>query len=149
MTQKPSTNSAEIKPDTLMGNPIVIFDGMCNFCSYSVQFILKRDQQGGFRFAPLQSAPGSALMEKYGLDPSDAQSILLVKEGKVYVKSDAVLEIIADLGPPWHLLKPFAIIPKPWRDALYDVIARNRYRWFGMRNVCYVPTATERSRFLT
>jgi len=148
MTEKLSTNYAENEPDSLTGNPIVIFDGLCNFCSSSVQFILKRDQQGVFRFAPLQSPIGSFLMQQHGLDPADAQSILLMKDGSTYAKSDAVLEIATELAPPWRFLRPFAILPTAWRDALYDVIARNRYRWFGKRNVCYVPTADERSRFL-
>jgi len=148
MPEKLSTNSVEIKPDSLMDNPIAIFDGMCHFCSFSIQFLLKRDKRGVFRFTPLQSPFGSALMEQHGLDPTDAQSILLVKDGLAYVKSDAVLELIADLGPPWRLLKPFFIIPNTWRDALYDIIARNRYRWFGKRDVCYAPTAAEQSRFI-
>ncbi len=146
--EKFSTDNAEIKPDSLTGNSIVIFDGVCKFCSFSVQFILKRDREGIFRFAPLQSSLGSALMRQYRLDPTDAQSILLIKDGSAYLKSDAALEIVENLGPPWSWLKPFAVIPNPWRDALYDLIARNRYRWFGKRDICYVPTAAERSRFL-
>jgi predicted DCC family thiol-disulfide oxidoreductase YuxK len=87
-------------------------------------------------------------MEQHGLNPTDAQSILLIKDCSAYIKSDAVLEIVAEIGPPWCFLRPLFIFPTAWRDALYDMIARNRYRWFGKRDVCYVPTAEERSRFL-
>jgi predicted DCC family thiol-disulfide oxidoreductase YuxK len=127
---------------------IIIFDGLCNFCSRSTQFILKNDKRATFRFAPVQSAEGSALLRKHGLDPTNVESFLLVKNDAVFLKSDAALEIAAELGLPWSLLTVFRVLPGKWRDAAYDLLARNRYRWFGRRENCFIPTPEQRSRFV-
>ncbi|QDU96119.1 hypothetical protein Pla8534_39380 [Lignipirellula cremea] len=127
--------------------PIVIFDGLCSFCSASVQFILKNDVRGKIRFAPAQSELGRTLLAKHGLDPDDAQSFLLIKADKAYVRSDAALEIARDLGW-WRWLRIFRILPRGLRDAMYSLVARNRYRWFGRRDTCLIPTPEQRSRFI-
>lgn len=126
---------------------IVVFDGACNFCSRSVQFILRHDVRGRLRFAPLQSQTGRQLLERNGIDPADAQTFLLLDGDSVFVRSDAALEIAKDLGT-WQWLRVFRFLPRMLRDWTYDLIARNRYRWFGRRDACFVPTAEQRGRFI-
>ena len=126
---------------------IVVFDGLCNFCSASVRFILDNDVRGKIRFAAAQSEPGQALLEAHGLNPSDAESFLLIKDDKAYLRSDAALEVAKDLGW-WRWLRVFRIVPKGLRDWAYSVLARNRYAWFGKRDSCFVPSEEHRRRFL-
>jgi predicted DCC family thiol-disulfide oxidoreductase YuxK len=126
---------------------IVVFDGVCNFCSRSVRFILEHDVRGRLRFAPLQSGIGRDLLERNGIDPADAQTFLLVDGDNVYVRSDAALEIARDLGR-WRWLRVFGVLPRGLRDWMYAVLATNRYRWFGKRSVCFVPTEEQRARFI-
>ena len=126
---------------------IVVFDGVCSFCSASVRFILKYDREGRFVFAPMQSRMGRELLERHGLDPEDVQTFLLVKDSKAYIRSDAALEIAKDLRH-WRWLRIFQYVPRSIRDGVYGVIARNRYRWFGRNDVCFLPTPEERARFL-
>jgi predicted DCC family thiol-disulfide oxidoreductase YuxK len=128
---------------------IIIFDGVCNFCSRTVQFVLRNDRRAMFRFAPVQSAVGSALLSKHGLDPTDVETFLLVRGDAAFVRSEAALEIAKGLGLPWSLLAVFRLLPVAWRDAAYDVVARNRYSWFGRRASCYAPAPEERSRFIS
>lgn len=132
----------------LMREPgaIVIFDGVCNLCSWGVRFILEHDKAGQISFAPMQSPTGRDLLERNGVDPSNVQTFLLVKGSKVYVRSDAALEIAKDLGS-WRWLRVLGVLPRPLRDWVYSVIARNRYKWFGKNDACFVPTAEERARF--
>ncbi len=127
---------------------IVIFDGVCNFCSAAVQFILKYDERERLSFAPLQSRIGQALLERHGIDPVNVQTFLLVKGPRAYVRSDAALEIAADLRF-WRWLRAFRFVPRSLRDRVYAVIARNRYEWFGRRDSCYIPTDDQRKRFLS
>jgi predicted DCC family thiol-disulfide oxidoreductase YuxK len=126
---------------------IVVFDGVCNFCSWSMRFILEHDVRGRLRFTSLQSATGRELLVRNGIDPSDPQTFLLVDGGEVYVRSDAALEIAKDLGS-WRWLRVFGFLPRGVRDRIYGVLASNRYRWFGKREVCFVPTAEQRARFI-
>lgn len=125
----------------------MVFDGVCNFCSRGVRFILKHDRAGRFRFTPLQSPIGRELLERNGIDPANAETFLLLKGDDVYVRSDAALEIARDLGS-WRWLRVLRVVPRPLRDRAYSVIARNRYRWFGKRDVCFLPSAEEAARFL-
>jgi predicted DCC family thiol-disulfide oxidoreductase YuxK len=129
-------------------HPIVLFDGVCNLCSGSVQFILKRDPQGRFRFASLQSEAGRSLMVEHGLDPEALSSVVVVEEGRAWQESSAALRIARHLPGAWKLLRVFAVIPRPIRDAAYRLIARNRYRWFGKTEACWLPTPELRARFL-
>lgn len=123
---------------------IILFDGMCNFCDANVQFIMKRDG-GAFHFASLQSAAGQRFVEQYGLQ--DIDSVVLIEKECAYTKSTAALRIARDLGA-WKLLYGFVVIPAPIRDLFYGVLAKNRYRLFGKKQVCKLPTAEERTRFI-
>jgi len=129
-------------------HPIVLFDGVCNLCSGSVQFVLKRDLEGRFRFASLQSEAGRSLMLEHGLDPDALSSVVLVEDGRAYQESSAALRIARHLPGAWKLLRVFAVVPRPLRDAVYRLIARHRYRWFGKTEACWLPTPELRARFL-
>ncbi len=127
---------------------VVLFDGVCNLCAGSVQFILKHEADSGLRFAPLQSAAGARLLREWGFDPGDMQSFVLLENGVPYMKSDAALRIARRLRMPWRLARLGLILPRVLRDRCYDVIARNRYRWFGRRNTCMLPSPAITARFL-
>jgi predicted DCC family thiol-disulfide oxidoreductase YuxK len=128
--------------------PLILFDGVCNLCSASVQFVLRRDPRARFRFAALQSAAGRAALAQAGVLGAVPDSIVLVHRGKVRVKSAAALAIARGLRFPWPLLSVFWLVPYPLRDVVYDWVARNRYRWFGKQETCWVPTKELRARFL-
>jgi predicted DCC family thiol-disulfide oxidoreductase YuxK len=127
---------------------ILLFDGVCNLCNGSVQFVIKRDPKGKFLYAPLQSEVGQALLEKYGLPIETMNSVVLVENGNVFTKSDAPLQVSRSLGGFWPLASMFTLVPKFIRDRIYDWIARNRYRWFGKREACMIPTPDLKQRFL-
>ena len=112
--------------------PIILFDGVCNLCNNSVRFVLKRDTKRQFSYVPLQSEEGKSLLNKYRI-PEETDSIVLIKDEKYYIESDAVLEICEHLPLPWHLARTFKILPLNWRDTIYRWVAKNRYRWFGRR----------------
>ena len=128
--------------------PIVLFDGVCNLCDRSVQFILDRDPAGVFRFASLQSDTGWALLVDHQLDPDALSSIVVVDGDRAYTRSDAALRIAQDLSAPWNALRVFRFAPRFLRDAAYELMARNRYRWFGTREACRIPTPDVAARFL-
>jgi len=127
---------------------VIVFDGICNLCSWSVRFIIKRDPGGVFHFAPLQSDTGARLLDEYGLDANDVKTFLLVHGGKAYIKSDAALEIIKEFRGCWRVLTILHIIPRSVRDWCYDILASSRYRWFGRKDACMVPTDDIKGRFL-
>jgi predicted DCC family thiol-disulfide oxidoreductase YuxK len=127
---------------------IVIFDGFCQFCSASVNFILRRDPEGHFAFAASQSPTGNMILNKLDLLNLAGHSILLLSGGKVYRKSSAALRIARKLKGIWPLFYGFIILPRPVRDFVYDLVARNRYRLFGKREECYVPQPGVRDRFI-
>ncbi|MDB5351878.1 MAG: thiol-disulfide oxidoreductase [Planctomycetota bacterium] len=127
---------------------ILIFDGVCNFCNRSVNFVMKRDRRGRFLFASNQSEAGAALLRKFGVDPASVQSIYLVEGDRLWSKSAAAAQIARRLPFPWNLGYASVIVPRVFRDGVYDWIARNRYRWFGKADSCRLPTQDERSRFL-
>lgn len=124
---------------------IILFDGICNFCDASVQFIMKRDN-GAFKFASLQSDIGQELVARHKLQGID--SIVLIEEDKAYTRSTAALRIAKRLKGLWSFLYIGIIIPKPLRDPLYDLFAKNRYNWFGKKDACMLPTKEQRARFL-
>ncbi len=132
-------------------SPVVLFDGVCNLCNGAVQFIIDRDPHGTFRFASLQSERGAELMRSRGLTPptGDPDSVVVIEGEKVYERSSAALRIARRLRAPWKLLVVLWLVPAFIRDAVYRVIARNRYRWFGKSEQCRVPTPELRARFLT
>jgi len=129
-------------------NPIVLFDGVCNLCNGSVQFLIRRDPGARFRFASLQSPVGERLLDELGIDRQAVDSVILVEDGRWYKESDAALRIAHSLGGPWKALGILRLIPRPLRDGLYRFIARNRYRWFGKTEACWLPTPELRGRFL-
>ena len=127
--------------------PIVLFDGVCNFCDASVNFIISRDRAGVFRFARLQSVAGRELIEKYSI-PADVDSVILIDNDRAFIHSDAALRIAQRLGGVWKLLSLFRIVPRPIRDWGYKLFAKNRYRLFGKKDSCMMPTPEIRERFL-
>ena len=126
---------------------IILFDGDCNFCDKSVQFILKRDPRGSFKFASLQSEIGKKLLDKYNV-PTTIDSFVLIEDNHCYLKSSAGLRVCRNLKGAWSFLYFLLVIPKPLRDFFYDIIAKNRYKWFGTKNSCMLPSPEERKRFL-
>ena len=134
--------------DEIRQERVVLFDGVCNLCNWSVQFIINRDPKGIFRFASLQSDIGRKLMQENGQDPDVLESIILVDVEKTYFRSRAALEIAKKLSGLWPLFYAFKIIPSPILDSIYNFIARNRYRWFGRKDQCMVPTKDLSIRFI-
>ena len=126
---------------------IVLFDGVCNVCEFSVQFIMKRDKGDYFRFASLQSEIGEKYLTEFKVDRT-VDSIVFIEEHKVYTHSTAALKIAKHLDGSWKLLYFLIIVPKPIRDTVYKWIAKNRYRFFGKKDVCMLPTPEQRNRFL-
>lgn len=127
---------------------IILFDGVCNLCNGAVVFIIKRDKKNIFKFAALQSEIGRGLTSKFNIDTSKVDSIILIDWDKHYEKSTAALQIARHLSGAYPLLFGFIILPKFIRDSVYDYIARNRYRWFGKRESCMIPTAKLKDKFL-
>ena len=126
---------------------IVLFDGECHFCDASVQFILARDQKATIQFASLQSEVGQELLKQLSV-PSDINSLVLIEGAHYYTKSTAALKIAKQLDGLWKLFYGAILIPKPIRDGLYRYIAKNRYKWFGKKELCQLPSVEQRERFL-
>ncbi len=129
---------------------IILFDGICNLCNSSVQFVIKRDKKDIFRFASLQSEPGQKLLAERGIDPEKTDSIVLIEpDVAYYTKSQAAIEIASELGGGWSFLRVFEyILPVTLRDLLYDFIARNRYKWYGKKDQCMIPGPGLKAKFL-
>ena len=128
--------------------PVILFDGVCNFCNYWVNFAIKRDKKKKLRFAPLQGEAAKKLLNQFGLDTSTFSSVILIDNGKAYTQSSAAFRICKYLDGGWKLAYGLIFIPKFIRDFFYNIIARNRYRWFGKRKECMVPTPEMIERFL-
>jgi predicted DCC family thiol-disulfide oxidoreductase YuxK len=126
---------------------IVLFDGVCNFCNGAVNFIIRHDPDGKFKFAPLQSTFGEEMKSEFGIG-DDIDSIVLIEDRKAFTHSDAALQMLRGLGGIWSIGYAFIIVPKPVRDWFYRLFARHRYSLFGKKDVCMVPTPEVRSRFL-
>jgi predicted DCC family thiol-disulfide oxidoreductase YuxK len=126
---------------------IVYYDGLCGLCDRFVQFVLRRDRAARYRFAPLQGSTAQGRVPAT-LDPRASETVILEEEDRFRVRSDAALAILSGLGGAWRLTALLRVIPRPVRDAVYDVVARNRHRWFGRRAECRVPQPHERDRFL-
>jgi predicted DCC family thiol-disulfide oxidoreductase YuxK len=127
---------------------VILFDGVCNLCNGFVRFVIARDPEARFRFASLQSNAAAALLNGRAQQDALPDSVLLVEDGRIYTESTAALRVARGLGFPWNLCYGLLIVPRPLRDGVYKWIARNRYAWFGKRDVCMVPTADLRERFL-
>lgn len=127
---------------------IVLFDGVCNLCNSSVNFIIDNDKHNRFRFASLQSEAGQRLLQKFLLEEREFDSIVLVCNDNYYIKSDAVLRIVREFSGLWRVLYCFKILPGSFRNYLYDIIAGNRYKWFGKKDSCRIPTPELKEKFL-
>ena len=128
--------------------PIILFDGICNFCNNSVIFILKRNIKTPIYFTALQSEVGQRLLTEYELPVNEMESIVFIEQGKAYMQSTAALRICRYLRGLWPLCYGFIIVPKFIRDGIYNWIAKNRYKWFGIRKECMIPTPEMKTRFL-
>lgn len=129
---------------------LILFDGVCNLCNSSVLFIIKRDKNNTFLFAPLQSKIGQAVINEFNIDTTKTDSILLYnpEERKIYHKSTAALTIAKQLTFPVNIMAAFKILPTSLTDLFYDFIAKNRYKWFGKKEACMIPTPELKSKFL-
>ena len=127
---------------------IVLFDGVCNLCSNSVQFILKRDKKNQFLFGSLQSNYGQQMLAHYHLPATEFNSFMLIEGEKLYTRSSGALRMLKHLGGAWSLFYVFIIVPKFIRDAVYNWISRNRYKWFGKKNECWLPKPEWKEKFL-
>ncbi len=132
------------KPD----GPIIVFDALCVLCSANAQFVLRHDRARRFRLASMQGDVGASIYRRLGIDPDNPESLVVVEGETVLRDSDAVLAIYAGLGWPWRLMGLFRALPKALRDPLYRLIARNRYRLFGRRETCWLPSPADRERIL-
>jgi predicted DCC family thiol-disulfide oxidoreductase YuxK len=122
---------------------LILFDGVCVLCSRGCRFVNRRDRRGYFRYVPIQQAEGRTLAGQLGIDPDAPKSFAFVADGQGYVKSEAALRIAREL-PYWRWVGIFLLVPRFIRDAVYDLVARNRYRWFGKTDTCALPTADRR-----
>tara|TARA_R110000851_G_scaffold86328_9_gene187493 strand:+ start:1692 stop:2102 length:411 start_codon:yes stop_codon:yes gene_type:complete len=135
--------------EMIENNKIILFDGVCNLCNSSVQYVIKRDKSNAYRFAALQSEIGKKLVEERGIDTSQIDSIILIEPGVAYyTKSTAALKIAQSFGGVWQLTSVFEWIPEKIRDWVYDYIAKNRYKWYGKKDACMIPTPELKSKFL-
>lgn len=127
--------------------PIILFDGVCNFCSDSVNFIIERDRKSLIRFAALQSAAGQQLLQQFNLPTSIFNSFIFIEDGIVFTQSTAALKVCKYLTSLWPLLYGFIIVPKFIRDGIYKWMAKNRYKWFGKKEQCMIPTPAQKNGF--
>jgi predicted DCC family thiol-disulfide oxidoreductase YuxK len=128
--------------------PLIVFDGGCVLCSANARFVLRHDRRRRFRLTTAQSPLGAALYRHFGLRSDEEGTILVLAGGRVFTESDAVLAIPAGLGWPWRIAAAARAVPRPIRDPLYRWFARNRFRWFGRRETCWVPAPADSDRIL-
>ena len=129
-----------------MTRPVIVFDALCVLCSAHAQFVLRHDRARRFLLASMQSEAGAAIYRAFGIDPADPDTLILVEGDRVLRDSDAILAIWRALGWPWRAAGVFGIVPKALRDPIYRWAARHRYRLFGRRETCRVPSAAQQSR---
>jgi predicted DCC family thiol-disulfide oxidoreductase YuxK len=127
---------------------LILFDGVCNFCSASVRFVIRHDRRAIFRFASLQSELGKEICRRRGIDPEDIQTFLVNVEGRILVRSDAAIAVASRFGGVWKIAALLRLVPRVARDSVYAMIARNRYRWFGRTALCMTPEPNIKDRFL-
>jgi predicted DCC family thiol-disulfide oxidoreductase YuxK len=128
--------------------PIFIFDGYCVLCSSFAQFILRHDHRRLFRLMAAQTPLGTALYKHYGLEPTDYETNVLIENGRAWLKSESSIRVFERLGFPWSLATAARLLPRPLLDRLYAIVARNRLRWFGRREACYLPDPSDADRFI-
>ncbi|MBP6557252.1 MAG: thiol-disulfide oxidoreductase DCC family protein [Flavobacterium sp.] len=135
--------------DLPLDKKIILFDGVCNLCNTSVQFVIRHDKNDIFRFVALQSDLGLKIITHIGIDTKNTDSIILYEPGKAYYnKSEAAFQIIKEFGGIYSLLRILSIFPKFISNAVYDYVAKNRYQWYGKRETCMIPTAELKAKFL-
>lgn len=139
---------AQIDHESDRPKPIIVFDAMCVLCSANAQFVINKDRRGHFLLASMQGEVGSAIYRKFGIDPTAPDTIVVVTGDHALRDSDAVLSIYEGLGWPWRVFSALKIIPRALRDPAYRLIARNRYRIFGKRETCWLPTPAQAARLL-
>ncbi len=127
---------------------IILFDGVCNFCNGSVNFIIERDPEAYFKFAPLQSEIGQKLLQENGVDKTVTDSVVLIEDGKVYTRTTAALKIAKRLSGYWSYFYGFIVVPSFFRDIFYKLFAQYRYKMFGKQEACMLPSPEVRARFL-
>lgn len=127
--------------------PVIFFDGVCNLCNASVQFVIEHDQRNYFKFSALQGEYAAEILPQFKVNPGSLNSTLLLEEGKLYTKSSSALRVAKKLNGIWPLLYGFIIIPKFIRDWVYDIIAKNRYKWWGKQESCWIPTPELKDKF--
>lgn len=132
----------------ILGKSVILFDGVCNLCNASIDFVIKRDKKDLFRVGALQEEAGKTLLSKFEVNPEYLDSLVLIEEDQVFFRSTAALRIAKKLPGLWPLFYGFIILPPFIRDGIYDWIGKNRYRWFGKKNTCRLPTPEEKAKFL-
>ena len=130
------------------GSAVIVFDGVCALCNRWVRFLLRFDRRGRYRFAAMQGQKGSAMLRAHGLDPQDPMSFLLLDAQGAWTDTDAILRVLAGLGGAWRLAGVLRLVPRMMRDPAYRWLARNRYRWFGRSDACWLPAPEHAARFL-
>jgi predicted DCC family thiol-disulfide oxidoreductase YuxK len=145
MTAEPAVRPSVPPP---FPTPLILYDGVCRLCTASVIFVIRRDPRKRFHFAALQSPLGRTLLARYRLPQDAFQTFVLITEDGHDTRSTAALKVARELGGPWPLLYGFILVPAPIRDLVYRIVARHRYRWFGKRDTCLVPSADIRDRFV-
>jgi predicted DCC family thiol-disulfide oxidoreductase YuxK len=128
--------------------PVILFDGVCNFCNGAVNFVIKRDKAARIQFAPLQSEKGRLFARQFGFNAEELKTFIFIEDNRFYTKSTAALKVCRYLGGLWPLCYGLMIVPKFIRNAVYDLLAKNRYKWFGKRDSCMMPTPEIRTRFI-
>jgi predicted DCC family thiol-disulfide oxidoreductase YuxK len=118
---------------------IIVFDGICHLCSGWIRFLGRHRTDPPFQLIPMQTAAGKELLVECGIDPEDPATFLVLDQGLRFTESDATIHVIATLGGLWKMAHLARVVPRAWRDAIYRLLARNRYRWFGRRSTCYLP----------
>ncbi|MEO9474802.1 MAG: thiol-disulfide oxidoreductase DCC family protein [Cyclobacteriaceae bacterium] len=137
-------SAGEIDPNS----PVVLFDGVCNLCNFFVNFIIDHDRKNDFLFGSLQSKEAKRILLKYSQNTDQMKTVVYIEDGVIYTRSTAALSVLKKLGMPWSVFFVFMVIPRGFRDQIYDWISTNRYSWFGKRDACRVPTPELRQRFL-
>jgi predicted DCC family thiol-disulfide oxidoreductase YuxK len=129
-------------------SPVIYFDGVCNLCTGTVQFVLKRDKKNIFRFASLQGGSGEKMLSEHNLPTHHFKSFIIEEDGKIYTRSTAALRVFKFLGGPWSVLYALIIVPPFIRDGIYNFISEHRYKWFGKKETCWLPKPEWENRFL-
>lgn len=132
----------------ILNKSVILFDGVCNLCNSSIDFIIKRDKMDRFKVGALQEAAGKELLSKFKVNTEYLDSLILIEGEEIYFRSTAALKIARNLSGLWPLFYGFIIVPSSLRDGIYDWIGKNRYRWFGKKNTCRLPTPEERAKFI-